>query len=188
MKPISVWLAFVIATLLVTSCKESTSPVEPNNNPYDFDIITTFKLVIYPEGACVGFDAIMEDLDGSGGNPPHRTDTILLFMGYSYRGYIALDNFATTPPLELTDTVEALKDRHQFFYTTTGDVLEAVGTEVDSAGKPWGRTFRFTPLKEGTGTLTIKLSHYNSPADKDGVTPSGKSDIVVTYPVVIRKG
>jgi hypothetical protein len=88
--------------------------------------------------------------------------------------------------IDVTAEIVARKDEHQFFFTVSGGVLTISPGDIDSRGLPVGLTTVIAPAKKGAGELTIELSHFDDPADKDGTTRSDETDVSVTFPVVVR--
>ncbi len=119
-----------------------------------------------------------------------RIDTLVLAAGRTYTGRITAVNNAKTPSVDLTAEYKKEADKHQFFYTVTGDAQNRVTfaiTDKDGNNLPVGLEFTVaaTSGSAARGTLNVVLGHYDD-VKKMGTNRSPESDIDINFPVVIR--
>lgn len=169
------------ATLLFTVACTETSTVPDVD---DHDVVTTVVLTAMSETDTLTFT--WEDIDGIGGNPPNRIDTVVLRANETYACSLSLYNKSESPVLDMTEEIEEHSDEHQFFYTLTTAAGAITYDDTDANGKPVGLSTNWVTIDPATGTLRVDLSHFDDPKDKTGTTPSDETDVSVTFPVVIR--
>ncbi|RPI68715.1 MAG: hypothetical protein EHM43_04075 [Ignavibacteriae bacterium] len=175
-------LAALGASLAITSCsEESTAP-----DVDDHEFITTIKVVVTDSVTESIATYIWEDLDGPGGSAPNKIDTMRFAEGGAYTAEVFVLNNSITPPDDFTSTIVVEGDVHQFFYTRDNVALSMLYLDKDYNNKPLGQKMKINSGAAGSGSLTIELSHYDEPTDKDGLSPSDETDVSVTFPVLIR--
>ena len=180
------WLASIaLCASIATGCSEHGS--DPHDHA-DHDVITTIELVLMSSDTTQPTQSIVwEDLDGPGGANPTRIDTIVLRPGATYKGSIALSNRSVSPVEDLTPTIEAERDNHQFFYVLSSGLGALTITDKDSRQLPVGLSFDLAQNGSATsGTLAVQMSHFDNASSKDGTTPSDETDVSVVFPVVVR--
>ena len=181
-----VWLAtLTVYAIMLMGCSEHGS--DPHDHA-DHDVITTIELTLTPSDTAQPTQRIVwEDLDGPGGANPTRIDTIVLRPGATYKGSIALSNRSVSPVEDLTPTIEAERDNHQFFYVLSSGLGALTITDKDSRQLPVGLSFSLDQSGTATsGTLAVQLSHFGNASSKNGTTPSDETDLSVVFPVVVR--
>lgn len=180
------WLAsLAVYAIALIGCSEHGS--DPHDHA-DHDVITTIELTLTSSDTTQPTQSIIwEDLDGPGGANPTRIDTILLRPGATYKGNITISNRSVTPIEDLTSTIEAERDNHQFFYVLSGGLGALTITDKDSRQLPVGLSFDLVQKGSATsGTLSVQMSHFDNASSKDGTTPSDETDVSVLFPVVVR--
>ena len=173
-------IALAVASLMIVSCKEKNAP-EPD---VEEEVITTVFVTLSSGVIAESYE--WEDIDGVGGNPPNRIDTIRVRTGATYEGRILVINRSVSPEVGITPEIRELADNHQFFFTVTNGVATVAATDADSRSLPLGLIFSLIPGSVGEGTLTLALSHWESATAKDGITPSDETDISVTFPMIVE--
>ena len=172
----------LVVLMMLAGCKERNAPIDPS----EADVITTVILTLTDSSTMDVSEFLWEDIDGVGGNEPNRIDTMRIALGKLYSGTIELENRSVTPIENVTTDVYNLQNEHQFFFSVTNGVATVEASDIDDRGLPIGLMFSVTPATPGTGLFTIALSHYDSRAAKDGVTPSNETDISVTFPLIVE--
>lgn len=154
----------------------------------DHDVVTTVELELISSDTTIDNQVFTwEDLDGPGGANPNRIDTVVLRPGMTYTGRIRVANRSVSPSRDITATIEAERDNHQFFYQLSAGLGTLTITDKDSRQLPVGLTF--TVVQGGaasSGTLAMQLSHFDNATSKNGTTPSDETDISVVFPVAVR--
>lgn len=172
----------LMAALSFSGCKEKNTPVDPGES----EVITTVTITLISTDTHDTSVVVWEDIDGVGGNPPNRIDTMKVGLGKSYDGTIKVENRSVTPSVDLTAEIRTLGTQHQFFYVETAGLVKISATDVDARGLPIGLTFTLGPQSRGEGALTASLSHFEDATKKDGNTPSDETDIAVTFPLIVQ--
>ena len=177
--------AAAVAAFFVTACSEHGS--DPHDHA-DHDVVTTIVLELTAAGPAMAPQRVTwEDLDGPGGANPNRIDTIVLIPGVTYTGRVTIANRSVSPEEDLTPTIEAERDNHQFFYTLSEGLGTLTITDKDSRQLPVGLAFDLVQSGSAqAGTLGLQLSHFDNAASKNGTTPSDETDVSVVFPVVVR--
>lgn len=175
----------IIATGLI-GCSEHGHDHDHDHS--DHDVITTVELELTASDTTIAKQVITwEDLDGPGGANPSRIDTLVLRPGMTYTGRVRLANRSVSPSRDLTTTIEAERDNHQFFYVLSNGLGTLTITDKDSRQLPVGLLFDLVQSGSTTsGTLSVQLSHFDNASSKNGTTPSDETDISVVFPVVVR--
>lgn len=174
-----------LLTFALSGCSEHGS--DPHDHA-EHDVVTTIELELTASDTTMGTQVITwEDLDGPGGANPTRIDTVVLRPGMSYAGRVRVMNRSVSPVEDLTRTIEAERDNHQFFYQLSTGLGTLTITDKDSRQLPVGLSFAVVQSGATTsGTLAVQMSHFDNAASKDGVTPSDETDVSVVFPVVVR--
>lgn len=183
MRPTTPALITLVSIALLAGCSEDSHGPDDHGEQ---EVINRVEFETLEVNSTTRVTYVWEDADGPGGNNPNRIDTIKLDSSVSYTGTIRMYNTTVDPRIDVTAEIVARKDEHQFFFTVSGGVLTISPGDIDSRGLPVGLTTVIAPAKKGAGELTIELSHYDDPADKDGTTRSDETDVSVTFPVVVR--
>ncbi|MDZ4745756.1 MAG: hypothetical protein SGJ05_07110 [bacterium] len=176
------FIAIALTFLICVSCKEKN----PVTSPSEEEVITTVTMELTDSATGSKTAFIWEDIDGAGGNPPNRIDTIRIVMGSIYTATVKVENRSVTPTEDITVEIRNLLNQHQFFFAISNGIARAVSTDIDDLGKPVGLSFRLTPLAADQGVFTVALSHYETRELKDGITPSDETDISVTFPLIVQ--
>lgn len=176
-------LATCVSIALISGCSEGSNGPDDHGEQ---EVINRIEFETLEVNSTTRVTYVWEDADGPGGNNPNRIDTIKLDSAVSYTGTIRMYNTTVSPIIDVTQEIMERLDEHQFFFTVVGGMLTISPRDIDSRGLPVGLSNVIAPAKKGAGDLTIELSHYDSPADKDGTTRSDETDVSVTFPVVVR--
>ena len=132
-------LFFVSAAIIaisVSACSEHGH----DHDHADHDVVTTIEIELTASDTTLGKQVYTwEDLDGPGGANPTRIDTIVLRPGMTYVGRVLLANRSVSPSRDLTSTIEAERDNHQFFYVLSDGLGSLIITDKDSRQLPVGR-------------------------------------------------
>jgi hypothetical protein len=177
--------AAAVAAFFVTACSEHGS--DPHDHA-EHDVVTTIELELTASDTTMGKQVITwEDLDGPGGANPTRIDTVVLRPGISYAGRVRVMNRSVSPVEDLTPTIEAERDNHQFFYQLSDGLGTLTITDKDSRQLPVGLAFALSQSGSApAGTMSVQLSHFDNATSKNGTTPSDETDVSVVFPVVVR--
>ena len=177
--------AIAIMALGLSGCSEHGS--DPHDHA-DHDVVTTIEIELTASDSTVPRQIVTwEDLDGPGGANPNRIDTVVLRPGITYTGRLRVANRSVSPAEDLTPTIEAERDNHQFFYQLSDGLGTLTITDKDSRQLPVGLVIAL--VQSGTassGTLAVQLSHFDKATSKNGTTPSDETDVSVVFPVVVR--
>ena len=172
-----------VVSLLVWGCSEtSTNPVDDD----DQELVTTLIVTLHPPGGGTPISAVWEDIDGVGGNPPNRIDTIAVDPHTLYSMTIDVFNRSVQPEEDLTPEIVAEGTQHQFFFSLNGVSATVAYNDSDANGLPIGQKSLMQTLEDSDGSITIELSHFDDPSTKDGVNISNETDIAVTLPIVVQ--
>ncbi len=168
----------------------TTGPTEPGEE----ELITTILISLSPDDGGTAVTARFRDLDGEGGNDP-VVDKLIVMKGTNYNGTVGVLNETESPVEDITEEVMEEAEAHQFFYATLGGFSAATVDYADKesdyvtnsgADHPVGIKFTLSiPESAQDGQLRVTLSHYDDES-KDGVNPSGETDIDVTFDVEVR--
>lgn len=171
-------------TAAVSCKKDDDDPANPPDEN-ESELITTIKMM-FTDSAEVLPDTtfVFRDIDGIGGNPPSRFDTIHLSAGNTFWVQILLLDESKVP----TDTisVEVLEEAedHQFFFIHTGVDITTTYRDSDSNGLPLGLSTRWVSGAPGAGTSTIILKHQ--PGVKDGTMVPGETDVELEFQSIVN--
>lgn len=173
-----------VITLVLIGCSEHGH----DHDHSDHDVVTTIELELTAADTTLGKQIVVwEDLDGPGGANPNRIDTLSLQPGMTYSGRVRVANRSVSPARDLTSTIEAERDYHQFFYALSDGLGTLTITDKDSRQLPVGLTFGLVQSGSAqAGTLGLQLSHFDDSSTKNGTAPSDETDISVVFPVVVR--
>ena len=173
----------VAATLfMLTACsKKSQNPTEDADHAAITTVILSFK-----QAGVVKYEAVFDDPDGVGGNPPVRYDAIELQRGSTYDMDITLQNKQGGTTKDMTASIRNAGRFHEFFFIPAGVTVNITKNDKDTQGNPLGfnSTWVTQPVA-GTGTLQLKLQHMllkkevNQPTD-------GHSDININFALQIN--
>ncbi|HHB78652.1 MAG TPA: hypothetical protein ENK85_05410 [Saprospiraceae bacterium] len=177
---------FVVATLLITSCKKDKDPVIPNEE----EVITTLKYTLTPAGGGTPVVLSFQDLDGDGGNAPVITGGTLE-ANQTYTGDMVLLNEQENPVDNITEEIHEENKDHQFFFQTTIPGIKVSYTDSDADGHPVGLQTTLKTGDAGSGMLKITLRHQ---PDKSATgvpqgeitNAGGETDIEVEFDVTVQ--
>lgn len=136
--------------------------------------------------------ATASDPDGDKANI--QFTTLQLKPGVTYTGTVSLRDDINNE--DVTGEIEEEGDAHLFFYTPVGGVasrLTVTRLDADRNGAPLGLQVRVvvTPGPAATGTLNVKLAHYEDASDKQaahtvGNRPGSELELDLDFPVQIN--
>lgn len=181
----SKWMAFlIVGGLVLSSCSSDDDNPAPVNEE---EVITTLTVTLTPDGDGTVVTLQSRDLDGDGPNQPVITVSGPLAGNTTYNGRIVLLNETVSPPEDITEEVAEEADEHQFFFTTTGAILDVAYEDADGNGNPLGIEFSFSTLTAGPTTLTITLRHEpKKPNNGTLADAGGETDIAQTFNLLVQ--
>ncbi len=175
------------AFLLLSACDSN----EPEEGAGEEEFFTRVTLTLTGSDGSTTV-ATASDPDGDKANI--QFTPLVLKAGVTYTGSIAL--FDDINGEDVTTEIEEEGGAHLFFYTPGGGVanrLTVTRLDNDAAGAPLGLQVRVAVTAGGaaTGTLNVKLAHYEVESDKKAShTPSNRPgselDLDLDYPVTIN--
>ena len=175
------------AGLLFTSCEKDDDAPEVINEE---ETITTVivKLTDVMSGNVIELKSF--DNDGSDGPNTPEITTGTLTQASTYTAEIILLNELDSDnvedlTLEVTDEED---DAHQFFYSTTGDVVISELND-DKNGNPLGSSFVLTTNYADFTTLNVKLIHEpKKPNDGTLEDAGGEVEVDITFDLTLDSG
>lgn len=174
-----------VATLLM-QCK-SASNVEPDD---ENELITTVQLEFNALSTTVPQTFTYRDVDGDGGNPPTKFDTISLSPNTSYTLTVTLLDESKSPAHDISKEVKAKSDEHLLVYTPApATLLTYTYGDKDARNLPIGLTGTAKTGAPGTGTLRIQLRHQPPISDKivkDGTLGPGSDDVNLNFNLKVK--
>lgn len=179
---------FIGLTLLLAQCK-SASNVEPDD---ENELITTVQLEFSPTLIFTGDPTLFtyRDIDGDGGNPPTRFDTISLVAHAEYLVKITLLDESKNPAQDISKEVKAKSDEHLFVFTPApATLLTYTYGDKDPRDLPLGLIGTVKTGAAGTGTLRVQLRHQPPISDKiqkDGTPNPGSDDVNLNFNVIVK--
>lgn len=188
MKRSNKWIPGVMVglVLLLAQCK-SASDVEPDD---ENELITTVQLEFTPEGSTIPKTFTYRDIDGDGGNPPTRFDTISLAANAEYIVKIKLLDESKNPADDISEEVKAKSDEHLFVFTPApATLLTYTYGDKDPRDLPIGLTGTAKTGAAGAGTLRVQLRHQPPISDKiqkDGTPNPGSDDVNLNFNVIVK--
>lgn len=176
------YIASALATgMLLTGCSEE-NPVTPRD---DHDVVTTITLsCVSTTGDTLSFT--WQDDDAQGSAPPSRIDTIRLPAHAHFTGNVHVYNSTVNPVADITPSILADANHHQFMFTDSRKLVEFSATDTDANGKPIGLKYSLMTGENGSSTLRVSLYHYENATDKVDNVPGSESDISVEFPLLIE--
>ena len=173
-------------TLLLAQCK-SASDVEPDD---ENELITTVQLEFVPQGSSATKTFTYRDIDGDGGNPPTRFDTISLSPNTTYQMKIKLLDESKNPAEDISEEVKAKSDEHLVVYTPApATLLTYTYGDKDPRNLPIGLIGTAKTGAAGRGTLRVQLRHQPPISDKiikDGTPNPGSDDVNLNFVLEVK--
>lgn len=177
----------VLAALLLAGC-DSNAP-EEGAGEEEFFTRVTINLT-----GSDGSTATATASDPDGDRADIQYTSLTLNPGVTYTGAISLhDNINGE---DVTSEVAGEAEAHLFFYTPQGGVVDRLAVtrlDSDDNGAALGLQVRVAVSagSAATGTLNVKLAHYENEADKRAThtpenRPGSELDLDLTFPVVIH--
>jgi hypothetical protein len=184
MKKHLLFLLLLPLAVCITSC----DPDEVEDE--EEELITTLIYTLTPDGGGDVATLTFRDLDGDGG-AAGTTVVSDLAANTTYSGVIEVLNESETPTEDITEEVSDEDDEHQFFFSSTDDLITVAYSDADGDGNPLGVLTSVTTGAAGSTDFTVTLRH--EPAkDAEGVSDGdisnagGETDIEVTFSVDIQ--
>ncbi len=179
-------LLLMLATTL-TQCNNADK-VDPDD---ENELITTVQLEFAPVSNPTSTQTFTyRDVDGDGGNPPTRFDTIALAQNQTYTVKMIVRDESKTPAEDITEEIREKKDEHLFVFTADpASLLTYTYGDVDSKNLPVGLTGSATTGAAGTGKLRVQLRHQppvSGRAQKDGTPGAGSDDVNLNFNLKVR--
>ncbi|MPR35304.1 hypothetical protein [Salmonirosea aquatica] len=174
-------------TFLLAQCK-SASDVEPDD---ENELITTVQLQFSPTLIFTGDQTFTyRDIDGDGGNPPTKFDTISLLANTEYVLKVTVLDESKNPADDITEEVQEKADEHLFVFTPTpASLLTYTYGDKDARNLPIGLVGTVKTGAAGTGTLRVQLRHQPPISDKimkDGTAGPGSDDVNLNFNLVVK--
>ena len=174
-------------TFLLAQCK-SASDVEPDD---ENELITTVQLEFVPTLIFTGAQTFTyRDVDGDGGNPPTKFDTISLAANTEYVVKIKLLDESKNPAEDISEEVKAKADEHLFVFTPSPAALLAYTYgDKDPRDLPVGLIGTAKTGTAGIGTLRVQLRHQPPISDKivkDGTPNPGSDDVNLNFVLEVK--
>ncbi|MCS6807896.1 MAG: hypothetical protein RML40_04265 [Bacteroidota bacterium] len=172
-----------LLSLWGNGCRPINSPTDIAEEVLPNEVTITLTS---PQGNVTAVWRSTTDVKGT----PTRIDTLVLAAGRTYTGTIKAVNTTKNPPIDLTAEYKKEADKHQFFYTVSGEAQGRVTitiTDRDKNNLPVGLEFTVMTTSGGQarGALNVVLGHYDS-VRKTGTNRAPESDMDITFPLVIR--
>ena len=180
---LSALLLLFVSVLGISACKDDTVPNEE-------ELITTLQHTLTPAGGGSPVVFLFRDTDGDGGNAPVIQGGNLR-ANTSYTAEVTLLDESKNPAENITEEIEAEKETHQFFFSTTVAGMTIAYTDQDAGGNPVGLKTTVATGAAGTGNLTVILRHEPNKSaagvrQGDVTNAGGETDIEVVFPVTVQ--
>lgn len=183
---ISVSCLLLLGLLVLVGCDS----VAPEEGAGEEEFFTRITLQLTGDDGSIA-TATATDLDGDGAGVEFIP--LVLAAGMTYTGSLTLHDDINGE--EVTEEIEVEGASHLFFYTPqegVADRLVVTRRDTDGNGLPLGLLVRVA-VRDGasaTGTLNVKLAHYERVADKRAdhtpeVRPGSEIELDLDFPVVI---
>lgn len=173
------------AMLILAGCNKNDDNVAEPGHDHDHHHATTLTISFLEENAQNPLTFTFKDPDGEGGNPP-VVDAINLMPNRVYHSeVIVLDESNPDSPVDLTQVINEEADKHKFFFEISGLTMAHEYKDADKLNQPVGLVNQFTTGDAGSGTLKIRLKHYQNASDKANDT-RGETDIEVVFNIVVN--
>lgn len=193
MKHISRLLAIFLLSVTLYACDDPSS-----STPDDPPELITYVIVELVDSGNVSdtVEAMFSDPDGPSGSGQPVITGATIKHGRTYMGTIKLYQLIRSETadsiVDMSEEIREFGTQHQFFYTVGGQSPNAMWVEItdkDANNLPLGLEFKLH-TQQGFGTihevLNVVLSHYEQAGSKNGVDPSGESDIDIDFPITIQ--
>ncbi len=188
MKKNRIWMPVLALGLMVTltQCKkgDKVSPDDEN------ELITTVQLEFQPDGPRAARTFTYRDVDGDGGNPPSKFDTISLDTKMTYTLKVAVLDESKTPTEDITKEISEKKEEHLFVFTSDPTLLITYTyADQDSRNLPVGLTGTVRTGAAGTGKLRVQLRHQppvNGKVVKFGAPGPGSDDVNLNFNLRVK--
>ncbi len=176
-------IAFTTVLTLISCSDDDNTPSVINEE----EVITTLTATLTPVGGGETITLQSRDLDGdSGPNPPVMTISGNLTASTVYNGSIELLNETEMPAESISEEVKEEDEDHQFFFSSTSNLVTFSYSDEDMDGNPLGLEFTLTTSQAGTDVVTFTLRHEPN-KDADGVSDGditnagGETDISISF-------
>ena len=130
------------------------------------------------------------DVDGDGGNPPAKFDTISLQANTIYTLKVKLLDESKSPAEDITKEVKEEADEHLVVFTTTpAALLKYTYGDKDANKLPIGLEGMVLTGPAGTGKLKVQLRHQppvSGKVQKDGTPGPGSDDVNLDFVLKVK--
>ncbi len=180
-------MLLVGVAILLVQCK-SASDVEPDD---ENELITTVRLEFSPTNVFTGSQTFTyRDVDGDGGNPPTKFDTISLVANTEYVMKVIVLDESKNPAVDITKEVQENADEHLFVFTSApASLLTYTYNDKDVRNLPIGLSGTAKTGSPGTGTLRVQLRHQppiSGKIVKDGTPGPGSDDVNLNFNLKVK--
>lgn len=163
---------FIILLLIIQGC--TSDDITNPNPPNESELITTMILQFDHLHSDHVQEFVYRDVDGEGGNPPERFDTIRITADSNYSVRIILLNESDPNAIDtISNEVEEEGADHQFFFFPAGVNTVISYEDIDKNGWPIGLMTSWRNGTISTGTVRTLLKHQ--PGEKQ--PPPGDPDV-----------
>ena len=177
----NILLAFGISALSLSACKKEVTTPPPAN---EGELITTVVLTLVDQADSTKvYTFKFVDLDGDGGNPPSKFDTIRVPQNSTLIGNIEFLDESKNPVEEITEEIEEEASEHQLFYIASGVNVTIATSDVDAENRPLGLKSVWTAGEASNGTVKVTLKHQpnnTKPATPGNITV-GDTDVELNF-------
>lgn len=183
MKKINLTLTFLLALIVLHSCKKDPKPQDAPSN--ELELITTVEL--HFEDTLNGSKSIFtfKDLDGEGGNAPSIFDTIILENNKVYNCSIKLYDETKNPKADIGEEVSEEAKAHLFVFETNNSSLIITIKDKDENNLPVGLESLWKTGLANKNIINIKLKHQPD-GIKDGTPNKGETDMDLNFHIEIN--
>jgi hypothetical protein len=188
MKTLKSIFAVTLVSVFFMSCSDDddANPLPINEE----EVITTLTVTLSPPtGTPITLQ--FRDLDGDGPDDPVITVSSALQANTIYSSSLDLLNETVNPAESITEEVEEEAEEHQFFFSSSNELLTTTYADADADGNPIGLSFSLTTTTVGVDVFTVTLRHDPNKAAEgvstgDITNAGGETDVSVSFPVTIE--
>ncbi len=182
MKTIKLLALLFISSLVFTGCSDDD---HDDDHDHEEEVITTLNYTLTNGNDVVVLTYFDLDPDDSVSGTYSVSGN--LTANTTYTGELTLENANDEDAEHIQEEIEAEKEEHEFFYTSTISDITISKTDMDDNGNLVGFDTTLTTVDAGTGSLTIVLKHEpTKPNDDNSTNAGGSTDIEVSFTVEVE--